>query len=297
MPLHLLPPLRSACRAAVALLLVVGVTAAGSLTAGADTVRPVPTTEARRAGVEPGNAAMGWRFRQQESDRQRLARTDAARADASAAFTPSGVLGIDVSSHQRRVDWESWVDRGRTFAYIKATEGTSYRNPYFAAQYDGAYDAGMIRGAYHFASPSGRSGKAQAAYFVARGGGWVSDGRTLPGVLDIEYNPYGATCYGLSKARMIRWITDFTVEYKRLTKRDAVIYTTADWWQRCTGNTTKFTNTNPLWAARYGTRNPGKLPGAWEWATFWQYTSRPIDQNRFSSTPARLKVLATGIEP
>ena len=62
---------------------------------------------------------------------------------------------------------------------------------------------------------------------------------------------------------------------RRKTTRDAVIYTTADWWKRCTGNTTKFNQTNPLWVARYGTSSPGTLPGKWPFYTFWQYSSSP----------------------
>ncbi len=44
----------------------------------------------------------------------------------------------------------------------------------------------MIRGAYRFATPDATSGAAQADYLVDHGGGWPRDGRTLPGVLDIE---------------------------------------------------------------------------------------------------------------
>jgi GH25 family lysozyme M1 (1,4-beta-N-acetylmuramidase) len=205
----------------------------------------------------------------------------------------TGVLGIDVASYQKNVKWTSYKGQKRVFAYVKATEGTSYRNPYFASQYNGAAKAGIIRGAYHFASPSGKSGKTQAGYFVKYGGAWRADGQTLPGVLDIEYNPYrGGTCYGLSKTAMVKWISAFLTEYKRLTKRDAVIYTTADWWKRCTGNTTKFNQTNPLWVARYGTSTPGTLPGKWPFYTFWQYSSNPIDQNKFSASYTRLQVLA-----
>ncbi|BCJ47744.1 hypothetical protein GCM10010168_21030 [Actinoplanes ianthinogenes] len=94
----------------------------------------------------------------------------------------------------------------------------------------------MIRGAYHFALPNGAGGSAQADYFVGHGGGWSRDGRTLPGALDIEYNPYGATCYGLSQASMRSWISAFLNRYHALTGRWAVIYTTTDWWTTCTGN-------------------------------------------------------------
>ena len=252
---------------------------------------PVPTAEARSAGVEPGNAAMGWR--QDALDAAAPPRSG-ARAAAPRAFVPSGVLGIDVSSHQGRVNWSGYARAGKRFAYVKATEGTYYKNPYFRSQYTGSSDAGLIRGAYHFANPRRSSGKAQATYFVRNGGGWTADGRTLPGVLDIEYNPYaGGTCYGLTKKQMVAWVASFLAEYKRRTSRDAVIYTTTDWWTRCTGNSTRFSATNPLWAARYGTRTPGTLPGGWRWATFWQYSSTPIDQNRFSSSYNRLVVLAT----
>lgn len=45
---------------------------------------------------------------------------------------------------------------------------------------------------------TGRAGGAdQANSSVDNGGGWSADGKTLPGALDIEYSPYGDTCYGL----------------------------------------------------------------------------------------------------
>jgi GH25 family lysozyme M1 (1,4-beta-N-acetylmuramidase) len=267
-----------------------GLTALAVSSAAAEPIRPPLTAAAQRAGLQAGNATMGWQNKA----------AGALPADGgiqTQAFKPTGILGLDVASYQRKLNWASWAKKGKDFAYIKATEGTSYRNPYWHSQYYGAGNAGLIRGSYHFARPAGASGKKQAAYFVIHGGGWKPDGTTLPGVLDIEYNPYGKTCYGLSKKKMVAWITDFTHEYKRRTTRDVVIYSTADWWTRCTGNTKKFTNTNPLWAARYGTKTVGKLPGSWRVATFWQYTSRPLDQDRFSGSMARLRVLAMGAEP
>jgi GH25 family lysozyme M1 (1,4-beta-N-acetylmuramidase) len=249
--------------------------------------RPVPTDRAARAGVEPGNAPMGWAHRGSSAARS----ADSGLATAPAAVT--GVLGIDVSSHQGRVNWAGYKRQGKVFAYVKATEGTSYRNPYFTSQYNGSAAAGFIRGAYHFANPAGASGAAQADYFWRNGGRWLRDGKTLPGVLDIEYNPYGSTCYGLSPTSMVNWIAAFAARYKLRTGRDVVIYTTYDWWRRCTGNTTRFSRTNPLWLARHAS-TPGTRPGGWPFYTFWQYSSTPIDQNRFSASYARLKALANG---
>lgn len=45
--------------------------------------------------------------------------------------------------------------------------------------------AGLIRGAYHVARPDQSSGNAQAAYFLAHGGGWTGDGKTLPGAVEL----------------------------------------------------------------------------------------------------------------
>ncbi|MEV0676738.1 lysozyme [Actinosynnema sp. NPDC050436] len=201
------------------------------------------------------------------------------------------VDGIDVSSHQGNVDWHHWWGRGKRFAYVKATEGTGYRNPYFAQQYDGSYDVGMIRGAYHFALPDHSSGWEQADFFVDNGGGWSADGRTLPGALDMEYNPYGDTCYGMSQAAMVDWVRAFSDRYQARTGRWPVIYTSANWWDRCAHG--DFSSTNPLWVARYAS-GVGELPHAWDYHTFWQYTSTPIDQNQFNGAYERLQVLATG---
>ena len=253
-----------------------------------------PNSAAEKAGVQRGNATMGWRDGVERATSDRVGAL--AKVTRAGKLVPmTGVLGIDVSSYQGVVDWVSFTKVKRSFVYVKASEGSSYRNPYFGSQYGGAKAAGMFAGAYHFANPSGKSGKKQATYFVKYGGGWTKDGKTLPGVLDIEYNPYGGNmCYGLSKKKMVAWIMDFLVTYKKLTTRDAVIYTTTDWWTKCTGNTTKFRYTNPLWAARWTPKTgAGKLPGGWPYYTFWQYSATIIDQNRFSNSLARLKVLAT----
>ncbi|GAA2235372.1 lysozyme [Streptomyces nogalater] len=213
---------------------------------------------------------------------------------AAAAKPPKG---HDVSSYQRHVNWPNARKKGARFVYVKATESTGYRNPYFTGQYSGARKAGLIRGAYHFARPDRSSGAKQAAYFVRHGGGWRGDGWTLPPALDIEYNPYSATrkCYGLSKKRMVGWIRSFSDETRRRTGRRPVIYTTTHWWKLCTGNSRAFSKNHPLWIARHGAARPGALPGGWRYWTFWQYRTKgtlPGDQNLFNGTLDRLRVFA-----
>ncbi|MGW2387784.1 lysozyme, partial [Streptomyces sp. NPDC001658] len=192
--------------------------------------------------------------------------------------------------------WSTLWNSGVRWAYAKATEGTYYTNPYHPQQYGGAYDVGMVRGAYHFATPDTTSGAAQADYFVNHGGGWSEDGRTLPGALDIEWNPYGPSCYGKSRSAMVSWIRDFLNRYKTRTGRDAVIYTATSWWTECTGNYAGFGSTNPLWIARYAS-TVGTLPAGWSSYTMWQYTSSgPTvgDHDRFNGSTDRLRTFSRG---
>ncbi|BAU86015.1 secreted hydrolase [Streptomyces laurentii] len=204
--------------------------------------------------------------------------------------------GVDVSGHQGNVAWPTLWSSGVKWAYVKATEGTYYQNPYFAQQYNGSYNVGMIRGSYHFATPDTTTGAAQADYFVNNGGGWSKDGKTLPGALDIEWNPYGDACYGKTQAAMVTWIRDFLARYKARTGRDAVIYTATSWWTQCTGNYAGFAATNPLWVARYAT-TVGTLPAGWPYYTMWQYTSTGPnvgDHSHFNGDLSRVQALANG---
>ncbi|MEV6116755.1 lysozyme [Streptomyces sp. NPDC052109] len=240
----------------------------------------------RRAGVLAAAAAA-------------LALAGTATVAAGPPALASGLpRGHDVSSHQKHVDWPAARSKGARFVYVKATESTDYRNPYFSRQYGGAREAGLIRGAYHFARPDRSSGARQAAYFVRYGGAWRADGWTLPPALDIEYNPYSRKhkCYGLGRTRMIRWIRSFSDEIRRETGRRPVIYTTPQWWKLCTGNSRAFARSHALWVARHSAR-PGALPGGWRYWTFWQYGTKgrlPGDQNLFNGSASRLRIFARG---
>ena len=255
-----------------------------------------PTRAAARAGITiAGGGYAGWSMPQTSTPRTAMPRAAlSSPAPARSTAATSSVLGIDVASYQGTVNWKSWWDLGRRFAYVKATEGNSYRNPEFSEQYTGSYRVGMIRGAYHFGRPDGVTAAKQARYFVQHGGGWSADGKTLPGALDIEDNYAGPRCYGKTPAQLKKWVKNFSAEYRRLTGRDVVIYTNSSFWRDCVGNSTAFTTTNPLWIAHWGSQPPSKLPGGYAYYTFWQYSGTGTDQDRFSASLSQLKKLATG---
>lgn len=90
--------------------------------------------------------------------------------------------GVDVSNHQRSIDWERVANDEMTFAYIKASEGGDHVDDSFAGHWTGAGAVGLERGAYHFFTLC-RPGAEQAANFLA-----VLDGRIgeLPPAVDLE---------------------------------------------------------------------------------------------------------------
>ena len=216
-----------------------------------------------------------------------------------ASLGVGGILGMDVSGWQPTVDWNAMWANGARFVYIKSTESTDYVSSHFPSQWAGATSVGMIRGAYHFATPNTTDGATQARYFYAHGGNWAPDGRTLPPLLDIEYATDGSgTCWGLSTTAMSVWIADFVHTMKALTGVEPAIYSTANWWNQCTGSNNTF-GAYPLFVARYGTSTPGALPASWLNWTMWQYASSGVfagDQDIFNGNYAQLQAFAYGAQ-
>jgi lysozyme len=135
------------------------------------------------------------------------------------------VRGIDVSEHQEDIDWLAVAGEGLDFAFIKATEGMDHRDGYFARNWEGAREAGMIRGAYHFftfRSP----GSEQARNFIATVP--VEEG-TLPPTIDLEF--YGNSSDVPAKEEVQRELGDFIVEIERHYGRRPVLYVDYDSYQ------------------------------------------------------------------
>lgn len=272
--------------------------AAGVVAAGLALATTGPATAAAQAlpagsTIPLGDGYMGVGYVQ---DAKQF--TPDTRQVTAAAVTPNATwspAGIDVSHYQGTINWSSVKAAGISFAYIKATEGTTYTDPQFSANYLHAYNAKVIRGAYHFAQPGSSSGATQAAFFASHGGAWSADNLTLPGMLDLE-----GGCYGLSTTSMRTWIHDFYNEYKAKTTRDIVIYTSPSWWNTCTGSWSGMSALSPLFVADWTTAANPTIPAGFPYATIWQYTSKgsvsgisgAVDRDRFNGGSARLLALA-----
>ncbi|GAC1445299.1 MAG: hypothetical protein NVSMB55_25630 [Mycobacteriales bacterium] len=187
----------------------------------------------------------------------------------SALAAPSGLSGPDVASYQHPsgapIDWNAVRASGQRWAFVKATEGTTYTNPYFAADWHDSAAAGLYHGAYHFARPSSQSGSAsaQAQAFASAIGPQQVPG-TLPPILDLEQSG------GLAPADLVTWTHEFLNAVQTDTGRLPMLYTYPNFWQNQMAGSAEFT-AYPLWVASYGTSSAPTL--GWSHWTFWQYTS------------------------
>ncbi|GAA5199246.1 lysozyme [Rugosimonospora acidiphila] len=197
--------------------------------------------------------------------------------DAIRAGRPVGypVGGIDLSSHDHQhftVQWPTEVAAGSQFVYIKATEGSTYLNPYFVADYSAARDAGRYVGAYVYARPDHGDPIGQADFFL-RHAKFARDATTLVPFIDLEW-PYAGIrtdrCYNLDPTQMRDWIHAFIGRIEAGIGRKPMIYTNTYWWDPCTGNDPSF-GAYPLDLAAYNTTRAPTLPAGWTALTLWQY--------------------------
>ncbi|MET7418886.1 GH25 family lysozyme [Dactylosporangium sp. NPDC005555] len=200
-----------------------------------------------------------------------LAAADRIRAERPAGY-PVG--GIDISSHDHRrfgIHWPTEVAAGSQFVYVKATEGSTYVNPHFAADYTAARKAGLYVGAYVYARPDRGDPVGQAEHFL-RHARFTRDARTLVPFVDLEW-PYAGVrtddCYDLTTTQMRAWIRAFVDRIEAGIGRKPMIYTNTNWWNPCTGNDASFGG-YPLDIAGY-TARPPKLPAGWTTFALWQY--------------------------
>lgn len=207
----------------------------------------------------------------------------AAALAPTAARAAEGIRGQDVSSHQGNVDWAAQKAAGSQFSYCKATQGAWYVNPYFAQQYNGSYDQGLAHGAYHFAEAGASDPIVECDHFLNNGGGWSPDGRTMPGMLDVEWNDRQ-----ISPADFQAWVQSWVDHYREQTGRTPVLYTGKWFWDPQVGAQWAPANV-PLHVSHYQAQPPTseQLPGSWTGYEIWQYQAEGTfagDQNLWFGT-------------
>src|SRR5215218_10339800 len=131
------------------------------------------------------------------------------------------VRGVDVSNHQDRIDWARARADGISFAYVKASEGTTFADPKYAAHTTGARGARIRTGAYHFARPdtnssdTRRDARAEADWFLALA--QPRPGDLLP-ALDLE-------TAGLPPDAMVDWTRAWLDRVRRAIGARPILYT------------------------------------------------------------------------
>jgi GH25 family lysozyme M1 (1,4-beta-N-acetylmuramidase) len=221
------------------------------------------------------------------------------------AAAPAYLSGPDVSHYQHDagpVDFGHIAASGQSFAISKATENTSFTDPFFATDYAAEKANGLVRGAYHYARPQLpiSTAVAQADYYVAALGSTQEAG-DFPPIMDFEESG------GLSPGDLITWGQTFLDEVMTKTGRTPIIYTYRNFWRTALLNSSAFTR-YPLWIADYtagATVPTPPLIGGWPTWTLWQWTSTAkipgvagaVDNSHFNGSAAQLAAFADGTHP
>ncbi|MBW4577828.1 MAG: hypothetical protein KME08_21575 [Aphanothece sp. CMT-3BRIN-NPC111] len=213
-------------------------------------------------------------------------------------------FGIDVSNHNgTSINWQHVKSADISFAFVKATEGGTFKDSTFTTNWRGIQNAGIIRGAYHFFRPL-KSIEEQVKNFLDVVVKLAPS--DLPPALDLEHFPDKVRVEWdqLSLNERIDRAKTWLDKVEQKTGRKPIIYTSPSFWEEFMGDTQAFTD-HALWLANYvnPANNPGnkkpKVP-ANNWGrkgfTFWQHTedgtvagvSGKVDRNRFNGSFDRL---------
>jgi lysozyme len=194
--------------------------------------------------------------------------------------------GIDVSGYQQTVNWASVKQAGKSFAFIKATEGTTLVDRAFGDHWTKAKTAGLLRGAYHFLRPE-HDAVAQAQFFLAQ---LANDAGEMPPVLDVEVTDR------ISLAQIASSVSAW-IDYVGANLGRALIYTSPGFWNLLPGIPGVGTRAD-LWIASWSARPPARVNG-WPTWTFWQYTAKAtvagipgsadMDADRYNGTLEELQ--------
>lgn len=173
--------------------------------------------------------------------------------------------GIDVSHYQGTIDWARIEEQDIDFAFIKATEGSSYVDECFYDNWRAAEQTELYVGAYLFFSFDSDA-RTQAALFIETVGE-LSD--KITPVIDIEF--YGDKWADPpEKEYVIKQLKEMLSILEEHYKVKPVIYTTYKVYYRyIKGGFKEY----PLWIRNVYFPPDWHMKGDW---TFWQYTDTAV---------------------
>lgn len=197
------------------------------------------------------------------------------------AFGPSSSNiydGIDVSGWQGNIDYSEVASSGIEIVYMKASEGTSFVDPYFNQNYTNAKANGLKVGFYHYLTARSNSeAVAEANFFVSTISGMTPDCR-----LAMDFESFG----NLSAEEINEIGLTFMQTVESLSGKEMVIYSdTSNASNIFGGGLTNY----PLWVAQYEVEEPTPN-GNWDSWVGWQYTDAGeisgingyVDRDRFT---------------
>ena len=154
----------------------------------------------------------------------------------------SKYYGIDISNYDGYIDFNAVKSSGVQLVYIKATEGTTYVDPYLQINYNAASAAGLKVGFYHFLVGTSAP-ETQADNFYNS----IKDKKNdLKPMLDLESTGFDVMDY----------TSRFMAEFKKLSNMDIGIYTYSNFMSNLDGRLSSY----PLWEANYNNTPFNNLP-------------------------------------
>ena len=166
------------------------------------------------------------------------------------------VHGIDVSAYQGTINWPEVARNRVRFAFIKASEGATLRDPRFARNWRNARAAGVLCGAYHYFLPN-RDGQLQADLFARTVPLAPGD---LPPVLDVEAANFHDVA--VLRREVARWLRLIEAHYGVR----PILYSNHSFYQRyLAGHFDDY----PLWLAHYEVERPTLPRDKW---IIWQHS-------------------------
>ncbi len=173
------------------------------------------------------------------------------------------VRGVDVSAYQGEIDWSVLASQDIDFAFIKATEGSSFTDKRFDFNYTEAVKTDLRVGAYHFFSfESG--GDTQAAHFINT---VPKTENMLPPVIDLEF--YGNfSAENAEKDKIVAELDKMIDSLYSHYGMHPIIYTAEEEYSLFIEG--RYEN-NPIWIR--GVYSKPVISDGRKWS-FWQYTNR-----------------------